>query len=105
MYICSRNPATGIYQTMIRSVATYARETWTLTVRDTEVLRRFEGKILRVIYGPVQDPENGHYKMRSNAEIAQIYRSLDIIQEIKSGRLRWAGHLQRSQNDRLIKRV
>jgi len=75
MYICSTNPAnikiyqakTGIYQTMIRPVATYASETWrTLTVRDTELLRRFE----RMIYGPVRDPETGHYKMRSNAELA-----------------------------------
>jgi len=34
--------------------------------------------------------ETGHYKMRSNAELAQIYQSPDIIQEIKSSRLRWA---------------
>jgi len=74
-------------------------------VRDTELLRRFERKILRMIYGPVRNPETGHYKMRSNVELAQIYQSPDIIQEIKSGRLRRAGHLQRSQNDRLIKQV
>jgi len=81
--------SSGIYQTTIRPVATYASETWTLTVHDTELLRRFERKILRMIYGPVQDPETGHYKMRSNAELAQIYQNPDIIQEIKSGRLRW----------------
>jgi len=40
-----------------------------------------------------------------NSSGAQIYQSPGIIQEIKFCRLRWAGHLQRSQNDRLIKWV
>jgi len=42
----TRKAKTGIYQTMIRPVATFASEPWTLTVRDTELLRRFERKIL-----------------------------------------------------------
>jgi len=49
----TRKAKTGIYQTVIRPVATYASETWTLTARDTELLRRFERKIQRMIYGPV----------------------------------------------------
>jgi len=51
------------------------------TVRDTELLRRFERKILRMTYGPVRDPETGHYKMRSNAELALIYQRPDIIHD------------------------
>jgi len=51
-----------------------------------------------MIYGSVRDPETGHYKMRSNAQLAQIYQSPDIIQERKSGRLRWVEKPKRSPN-------
>jgi len=52
----TREAKTGIYQTMIRPGATYASEIWTLTVRDTELLRRFERNILRMIYGQTLKP-------------------------------------------------
>jgi len=47
-----------IYKTLIRPAVTYGCEAWTLTSRNEQQLRIFERKILRKIFGPVQD-ENG----------------------------------------------
>ena len=41
-----------IYTTLIRPVATYGCETWTLTSRNEQQLRIFERKILRKIFCP-----------------------------------------------------
>ena len=44
-----------IYTTLIRPAVTYGCETWTLSSRNEQQLRIFERKILRKIFGPVQD--------------------------------------------------
>jgi len=44
-----------IYKTLIRPAVTYGCEAWTLTSRYEQQLRIFERKILRKIFGPVQD--------------------------------------------------
>jgi hypothetical protein len=56
--IIKRSVKMQIYQTVIRPVAAYGSKTWTLTKSDENLLRSFERKILRKIYGPVQ--EGGH---------------------------------------------
>ena len=53
----------------------------------------FERKILRKIYGPVN--ENGEWRIRNNKELYELYKSSDIITDIKIARLRWVGHVQR----------
>jgi hypothetical protein len=44
-----------VYETLIRPFVTYGSETWTLTKSDENFLRIFERKILRRIFGPVQE--------------------------------------------------
>jgi hypothetical protein len=46
-----------IYTTLIRQLVTYGCETGTLTTYDERLLRIFERKLLRKIYGPIQDED------------------------------------------------
>jgi hypothetical protein len=43
------------HKTLIRRVLTYGNETWTLSKKSQNALSIFKRKILRRIYGPVQD--------------------------------------------------
>lgn len=87
----------------IRPVVTYGSETWTLTQKDQESLRRFERKIVRRIYGAVQ--ENETWRIRYNDEINNILHGEDIVRFIKSQRLRWYGHVERMDETRMPKKV
>jgi hypothetical protein len=57
------------------------------------MLCTYERKILRKIYGPIQD--KGRLRPRWNSEIDNLYKALKIMDDIKIGRLRWAGHVRR----------
>jgi hypothetical protein len=64
-----------IYKTLIRPVALYGSESWTLTKADEEKLRTFERRILRRIYGPAC--ENGVCRIKYNDELYGLYKDLD----------------------------
>ena len=55
--LLSRKTKIILYKTLIRSVLTYASETWILTKDDERRLGVFERRILRRITGPIF--ENG----------------------------------------------
>jgi hypothetical protein len=59
------------------------------------MLRIFERRILRRIYGPVM--ENGIWRSKYNRELYKLYNGPDMVKEIKVGQLRWMGHLFRIQ--------
>lgn len=101
----TRTTKIKIYKSVIRPILTYGSETWTMTKAMEAKLRCFERKILRKIFGPYHDPNTNQYRMRTNCEVKQIYNDNDIVQEIKSQRLRWAGHVHRLPNDRLTKLI
>jgi hypothetical protein len=55
----------------------------------------FEGRLLRIIFGPKRDEMlDGSVKLR-NEELHNLYCSTSIIGMIKSRRMRWAGHVAR----------
>jgi hypothetical protein len=87
--IISRADKLQVYKTLIRPVATYGAETWTLTVTEENALRTFERKIIRKIYGPVM--ENNIWRIRYNEEINTLLKGEDIVRVIKSQRIRWLG--------------
>ena len=53
--IIKRSAKMQLYKTLIRPAVTYGSETWTLTKSVENLLRISERKILRKIYGPIQE--------------------------------------------------
>ena len=92
-----------IYKTVVRPVATYGSETWSLTKSDENLLRIFERKILRKIYGPVQKGDT--WRIRYNEELNRFIKGKDIVKFIKAQRIRWLGHVQRMEAGAMPRRV
>jgi hypothetical protein len=84
-----------IYRTIILPVVLYGCESWSLTLREESRLRVFENKVLRRIFGPKRDEVTGEWRRLHNKELYAVYSSPNIIQVIKSRRLKWAGHVAR----------
>jgi hypothetical protein len=93
-----------IYKSLIRPVVTYGCEAWTLTNRDEQHLKIFERRILRKIFGPVQN-EDGSWRVRMNYELNELIRNSDIVRFIKSRRIAWLGHVMRMDDKRTPKRI
>ncbi|GFX83182.1 putative endonuclease-reverse transcriptase [Trichonephila clavipes] len=87
----------------MRSILTYASETWPLTLRDEEALEIFERKILRCILGVLL--VNGSWRRRSNLELYKIYKQPNIVNCVKLQRLKWTSHLARMNEDRCYKNI
>ncbi|KAJ4429378.1 hypothetical protein ANN_21535 [Periplaneta americana] len=86
-------------------VVLYGCETWTLTLREVHRLRVFENKVLRKIFGAKRDEVTGEWRKLHNAELHALHSSPGIVRNIKSRRLRWAGHVARMGESRNAYRV
>jgi len=53
----------------------------------------FEHRVLRRIFGPKRDEVTGEWRKLHNEELNDLYSSPDVIQVIKSRRIKWAGHV------------
>jgi hypothetical protein len=73
----------------------YECETWSQTLREEHILRMFENRELRRIFGPKRDEVIGGWRKLRNSELHNLYFSTSIIRIIKSRRVRWAGHIAR----------
>jgi hypothetical protein len=78
---------------------------WSLTLREQHRLRVFENGVLRRIFGPWRDEVMGEWRKLHNQELHNLYLSPDIIRQIKSRRMRWAGHVARMEEGRDVYRV
>ncbi|KAJ4449451.1 hypothetical protein ANN_00850 [Periplaneta americana] len=76
-----------------------------LTLREEHRLRVFENKVLRKIFGAKRDEVTGELRKLHTTELHELYSSPDIIRNIKSRRLRWAGHVARMGESRNAYRV
>ncbi|KAJ4442648.1 hypothetical protein ANN_04237 [Periplaneta americana] len=103
--LLSKSLKVRIYKTVILPVVLYGYETWTLTLREEQRLRVYENKVLRKIFGAKRDEVTGEWRKLHNAELHALYTSPDIIKNIKSRRLRWAGHVARMGESRNAYRV
>ncbi|KAJ4429997.1 hypothetical protein ANN_22201 [Periplaneta americana] len=73
--------------------------------REEHKLRVFENKVLRKIFGAKKDEVTGEWRKLHNTELHALYSSPDIIRNIKSRRLRCAGHVARMGESRNAYRV
>jgi len=65
----------------------------------------FENMVLRRIFGPKKDEVTGKWWRSHNEELNDLYSSPNIVQVIKSRRMRWAGHVARMGEERGVYRV
>ncbi|KAJ4445334.1 hypothetical protein ANN_07139 [Periplaneta americana] len=103
--LLSKNLKVRIYKTVILPVLLYGCETWTLTLREEHRLRVFENKVIRKIFGAKRDEVTGEWRKLHNTELHALYSSPDIIRNLKSRRLRWAGYVARMGESRNAYRV
>jgi hypothetical protein len=90
---------------VIKPILCYGSVTWTLTQAAEQMLNTFERKILRRIYGPIQ--EGGCWYPIWNNKLHSFHKEPNILQDIKIRRLGWAGHIRviRMEEERIPKRV
>jgi len=92
-----------LYKTPIKPVVSYGAEVWTLTKKEEQALLIFEWKIFRRIYGSKY--ENGEWKSRTNIQLEEMRKGENIVKWIKVQRIRWLGHLERMEEDRMPKKI
>ena len=91
--LLSKNLKIKICRTVILPLVLYGFETWSLTLWEERKLRVCENRVLRRIFGPRRDEVTGEWRRLHNEELNDLYSSHDIVQVIKSRRMRWAGHV------------
>jgi hypothetical protein len=84
-----------IYKTIILRIVLYGCEIWSLTLWEEYILRVFENRVLRRIFGPKRDEVTGGRRKLHNEELHNLYSSPSIIRMIKSRRMRWTGNVAR----------
>jgi hypothetical protein len=103
--LLSRNVKVNIYKTIILPVVLYGCETWSLILREEHRLRASENRVLRRIFGLTRDEVTGEWRKMHIEELHNLYSSPDIIRQVKSRKMRWAGHVARMGEDRKMHKV
>jgi hypothetical protein len=65
----------------------------------------FENRVLRRIFGPKRDDVTGEWRKLHSEELHNLYSSPDIIRQVKSRRMRWAGHVARIGEETKVYKV
>jgi hypothetical protein len=94
-----------MYKTIILPVVLYECETWSVTLREEHGLRVFENRVVRRIFGPKRDEVTTECRKLHNEELYNLYSSSDIIRQVKSRRMRLAGHVARMGEKRKVYKV
>jgi hypothetical protein len=68
-------------------------------------LNVFERKVYRRILGPVYDNEKENWRILTNKEIYASVKKPTVIETVRLNRLRWFGHVQRTEENRIPKGI
>jgi hypothetical protein len=69
------------------------------------LLRVFENRVLKRIFGSKRDEVTGELRKLHNEELNGLYSVYNIVRVIKSRRMRWAGHVACMGEGRGVYRV
>jgi hypothetical protein len=94
-----------VYQTIILPVVLYGCETWYLALTEEHRLRVFENRVLRRIFGPTRDEVTGKWRKLHSEDLHILNSSPNIIKQIISRIMRWAGYVTRMVEERKVYRV
>jgi hypothetical protein len=91
--LLSKNIKIKLYRNIILHVFLCGCETRSLILRLEHRLRVFKNGVLRKIFGPKMDEVTGEWRRLHNEGDFDLYTSPNIIQVMKSRRVRWVGHV------------
>jgi hypothetical protein len=74
-------------------------------VREEHILKVFENRMWRRIFGPKRDGVTGGWRKLHKEELHNLYCSPSIIRIINSRSMRWAGHVARMGEKREVYRL
>jgi len=100
-----KNLMIKIYRNRILPLVLYGCETWSLTLREERRLRVFENRVVRRIFGGKRNEVIREWRKLHNEELNDLCSPPSIVRVIKPRRMRWAGHLARRGDRRVIYRV
>jgi len=93
-----QNTKLTICKTLIKPILVYGPKTWTVTMGETDTLRVFERTIVRKIHGPVHEEQ---WRIMTIQKIRNMLQEEDVVKFIKTLWLRWYGHAERMQSERM----
>ena len=91
--LLSKNLKFKMNRTIILPVVLYEYETWLLTLREECRLRVFENRVLSRVFEPKREKVKREWKKLHNELLNDLYSAANIVQVIKSRRMRWAWHV------------
>jgi hypothetical protein len=83
-------------------VVLYGCETWFPKSNEEHRLRVFEKRVLGRIFRPKRGEVTGGWRKLHNEELHNVYCSPDIIRKIKPRRIRLAGHVARTGDEKCV---
>jgi hypothetical protein len=72
---------------------------------STNLSRVLENRVLRRIFGLKRDEVTGEKRKIHSEELNNLYISPNIVRMIQSRRMKWAGHVARMGESRVLYRI